>query len=130
METLWGKYYTSGISLVQHTQDVVNAGDALFGTVEKPTRLGECWLRFFKLPQKEWASFSWNLLAAELLHDWGKANDGMQRVLTGRGGQAIRHEHFSGLLIGLPMVLEWLKTNPPLDLPLVLSAVLAHHLKA
>ena len=131
MGALWGKYYTTGITLLQHTKHVVEAGDALFGSAERPTRLGECWLRFFKLPRSAWESFSSNLLAAELLHDWGKANDGMQRVLTGCGDQTtIRHEHFSALLIGLPPVAEWLRSNPILDGPLVLSAVLTHHLKA
>ena len=130
MTTLWGKWHKSGISLLQHTIAVVDAGDALFGTNEQPTRLGECWLRFFKLPRETWTAFYWNLLAAELLHDWGKANDGMQRVLTGAGDQAIRHEHFSVILIDLPVVTEWLKKKPHLDMPLVLSAVLTHHLKA
>ncbi len=130
MGALWGKYYTSGITLLQHTKHVVEAGDALFGTADQPTRLGKCWLRFFKLPASEWEPFYWNLLAAELLHDWGKANDGMQRVLTGNGQQAIRHEHFSALLIGLPAVTDWLKGKTIFDVPLVLSAVLTHHLKA
>jgi len=130
MGTLWGKFRTSGITLLEHTRHVVDAGDALFGTAEKPTRLGECWLRFFKLPADCWERFYWNLLAAELLHDWGKANDGMQRVLTGTGEQSIRHEHFSALLIGLPAVTEWLKGNENLDVPLILSVVLTHHLKA
>ncbi len=133
MATLWGKYHKQGnlpgVTLLEHTMHVVAAGDALFGTANGPTRLGECWLRFFKLPQSEWERFYWNLLAAELLHDWGKANDGMQRVLTGTGEQAIRHEHFSALLIGLPEVTAWLKGNKQIDVPLVLSAVLTHHLK-
>jgi len=130
MEPLWGKYHTTRITLMQHTTDVVEAGDALFGTADRPSRLGECWLRFFKLPETEWPHFYWNLLAAELLHDWGKANDGMQRVLTGTGEQSIRHEHFSALLIGLPAMMEWLKGNGNLNVQLILSAVLTHHLKA
>ena len=129
MATLLGKYHTTDISLLEHTDHVVAAGDALFGTADEPTRLGECWLRFFKI-EGQWAHFYWNLLAAELLHDWGKANDGMQRVLTGTGEQYIRHEHFSALLIGLPAVTSWLKGNKQIDVPLVLSAVLTHHLKA
>ena len=130
MTTLWGKYHTTGITLLRHTLDVVEAGDALFGPAAGPTRLGECWLRFFRLPAEGWPRFHANLLAAELLHDWGKANDGMQKVLNGTGGQAIRHEHFSALLIGLPAVTTWLNTNPAIDVPLVLSTVLTHHLKA
>src|SRR5690348_7876384 len=108
MDTLWGKYRTTGITLLRHTLDVVEAGDALFGTADRPTHLGDCWLRFFKLPGQQWERFYWNLLAGELLHDWGKANDGMQRVLTGHGEQAIRHEHFSALLIAHPTVWHWL----------------------
>ena len=77
MGTLWGKYRTSGVSLLDHTKHVVAAGDARVGTASGPTRLGECWLRFFKLLPEAWERFYWNLLAAELLHDWGKANDGI-----------------------------------------------------
>jgi len=129
MSTLWGKFHTSGITLLQHTFHVVEAGEALFGNAEKPTRLGECWLRFFKIKLEEWPRFYWNLLAAELLHDWGKANDGMQRVLSGNGQQAIRHEHFSALLIGHPPVWDWLGQRRELDREIVLSAVMTHHLK-
>lgn len=130
MDPLWGKSKKSGVTLYQHTLAVVEAGDALFGTADKPTRLGECWLRFFKLPPDTWKQFYWNLLAAELLHDWGKANDGMQRVLTGTGDQAIRHEHFSAILIAQPPCWDWLGKRPELDREVVLSAVLTHHLKA
>ncbi len=130
MEPLWGKFHTSGVTLYRHTLAVVDAGDALFGRVDKPSRLGFCWLRFFKLPPETWPHFYWNLLATELLHDWGKANDGMQRVLTGQGEQKIWHEHFSALLIALENVTTWLSGNTSLDVPLVLSAVLTHHLRA
>ena len=117
------------VTLVQHTQDVVDAAEALFGS-EEATRLGKAWLRFFKLTEENWSNFRWNLLASCLLHDWGKANDGFQKMVRGKGEQAIRHEHFSALLIGLPIVTAWLKQNANLDVPLVLSAVLTHHLKA
>jgi CRISPR-associated endonuclease/helicase Cas3 len=127
---LLGKYHTSGITLLQHTLDVVEAGEALFGTSTTPTRLGKCWLRFFKLPPECWERFYWNLLAADWFHDWGKANDGMQRVLTGKGDQSIRHEHFSALLMGYPVVWKWLEGNSHLDREVILSAVLTHHLKA
>lgn len=128
--TLLGKYHTTGITLHEHTMHVVEAGDALFGTSAGPTRLGECWLRFFKLPAEGWGRFYWSLLAAELLHDWGKANDGMQRVLNGKGEQAIRHEHYSALLVAHPTVWNWLGGRPDVDREVVLSAVLTHHLKA
>ena len=47
MQKLWGKYHKTGITLLKHTEHVVQAGDALFGTADQPSRLGECWLRFF-----------------------------------------------------------------------------------
>lgn len=120
------------ITLLEHTIHVMDAAEALFGTAAGPTRLGRCWLRFFKLGADAWPTFHANLLAACALHDWGKANDGFQDEMEGkRGSQAIRHEHLSALLIGLPQVTNWLEAaEPKLDVPVVLSAVLTHHLKA
>ncbi len=117
------------ILLVNHTRDVMAAAECLFGTASDRSRLGHCWLRFFQLQPDSWAAFHRNLRAACALHDWGKANDGMQDVLRRKGRQAIRHEHFSALLIGLPEVMKWLEGGG-LDVPLVISAVLTHHLKA
>src|SRR5262249_23203899 len=98
------------------------------------TRLGKCWLRFFRLPVSIWPVFHVNLLAAAGLHDWGKANDGFQAAVGNRIGkateQAIRHEHISALLVGLPVVIDWLNQISGLDKELVLSVVLTHHLKA
>lgn len=119
------------ITLLDHTLQVMDAAEALFGTAAKPTRLGLCWLRFFKLPAEVWPAFNANLLVACALHDWGKANDGFQDQLLGTGNQAIRHEHLSALLIALPEVNAWLAAaEPKLDIPVILSAVLTHHLKA
>jgi CRISPR-associated endonuclease/helicase Cas3 len=118
-------------TLAAHTEDVIGAAEELFGKSEKPSRLGQCWLRFFKLSSDSWEPFHNNLRAACALHDWGKANDTFQAAVRGVGDQAIRHEHFSALLIGLPEVAAWLKSgNLRLDVPIVLSAVLTHHLKA
>ncbi|HVA51264.1 MAG TPA: CRISPR-associated helicase Cas3' [Pirellulales bacterium] len=118
-------------SLVRHTRDVIDAAVALFGSADGPTRLGHCWLRFFKLPDEAWPTFYINLLASCALHDWGKANDGFQDDVRGkRGSQGIRHEHLSALLMSRPVVWEWLAGNVALDRPLVLSAVMTHHLKA
>jgi CRISPR-associated endonuclease/helicase Cas3 len=119
------------VTLADHTKQVVEAAEALFGTDNHPTRLGECWLRFFGLDAKMWPMFHTSLIAACVLHDWGKANDGFQDDVHGRCGcQAIRHEHLSALLIGLPEVTKWLESNPLIDVPVVLSAVMTHHLKA
>ncbi len=115
------------VTLLEHTRDVVDAANALFG-IEHPTRLGKRWLEFFKIPD-EWATFHRNLIAACALHDWGKANDTFQNALYRRGEQAIRHEHLSALLMALPEVQQWLISGG-FYLPLVLSAVLTHHLKA
>jgi len=119
------------ITLLAHTRHVIEAAWALFGTAPHATRLGRCWLRFFRLNEGMWPVFRANLLAACALHDWGKANDGFQDEVRGkRDSQAIRHEHLSALLIGLPQVTQWLQDNACLDIPLILSAVMSHHLKA
>lgn len=118
------------VTLLDHTRDVMDAAEALFGTASKRTRLGECWLRFFRIPEVPWAKFHGNLLAACGLHDWGKANDGFQNAMTGRGQQAIRHEHLSTLLVAQKACWDWLGQRPDLDREVILSAVLTHHLKA
>lgn len=115
------------ITLAQHTRHVIEAAKSLFGD-ENPTQLGQQWLRFFRIPD-QWATFRKNLIAACALHDLGKANDSFQKTLAGLGGQAIRHEHLSALLIAQPNIRAWLE-NGSINFPLVLSAVLTHHLKA
>ncbi len=117
--------------LVQHTIDVVAASEALFGADGKPSRLGQCWLRFFRLdPVADWTVFKQNLLAACLFHDWGKANDDMQRLLNGeKTGQLFRHEHLSVLLLGFEGVNRWVRQRTDIDWDLVLAAVGSHHLK-
>jgi CRISPR-associated endonuclease/helicase Cas3 len=118
------------ISLLQHTLDVVNAGECLFGAAQ-PTRLGQAWLRFFRVPTENWPAFRINLLTAAGFHDWGKANDGMQNVLHRRpGSQLIRHEHLSALMLTLDGVMPWLRSRADVDWDVVLAAVLGHHLKA
>lgn len=88
-------------SLVDHTRDVVDAAQTLFGSSDCPSRLGREWLRFFRLDLTHWHSFYANLLAASLFHDWGKANEGMQKLLAGgSGGQLFRHEHLMLCCLG------------------------------
>ena len=38
-------------TLLEHTLDVMNAAEWLFGRPAAPTRLGSAWLRFFKIPE-------------------------------------------------------------------------------
>jgi len=114
-------------TLLEHTRDVVEAAKALLGDAQ-PTHLGKRWLEFFRIPD-QWGSFQRNLIAACVLHDWGKANDGFQQFVRGQGEQLMRHEHLSVLLVNLPEVQKWLAQGN-LDIPLVMSVVLTHHLKA
>lgn len=115
------------VTLCQHTRDVVESAKALFGD-KLPSRLSKRWLSFFGIPGKR-DVFHRNLIAACLLHDWGKANDTFQNAVLRKGTQAIRHEHLSALLISLPFVQSTLE-GTGFDFPLIMSAVLSHHLKA
>jgi CRISPR-associated endonuclease/helicase Cas3 len=120
------------LTLVQHTIDVMDAAEWLFGVRGEPTRLGQAWLRFFRIAKDHFPVFHINLLASAAFHDWGKANDGMQNLLLGQGKQVIRHEHLSGLLLALETSNSWLKQRPEplIDQDVVLAAVISHHLKA
>lgn len=117
-------------SLIQHTLDVVDAAAALFGSATNPSRLGQEWLRFFRLPQSAWLGFHEAFLASCLLHDLGKANDRMQNILAGtKDLQLFRHEHLSVLLIASDGVNAWLGQRIDIDWEIVLAAVGSHHLK-
>ncbi len=119
------------LSLLQHTLDVLNVAEWLFGAAAAPTRLGREWLRFFKLPPEVFPTFAANLSAAAAFHDWGKANEGFQQDVHGaKGKQLLRHEHLSALMLGWGPVTGWLRSDPRLDPDLLLAAVLGHHLKA
>jgi len=122
---------SAGETLTGHTSMVMQAFKAMFGSREEPTHLARCWLRFFKLPLECFDSFWLHVLVACALHDLGKANEDFQQLVrhTLSGAQLIRHEHLSGLLLCLPQAQSWLKEIKGLDLWVVFSAVVGHHLK-
>lgn len=117
-------------SLSGHVQDDLAAFAALFGSQTQPTPFAVDWLRFFRLEPDQHSTFWRNTVAAIALHDLGKANDGFQAAVRHQGEQVIRHEHLSALLLVLPPIADWLAALPGIDLDLVVSAVLGHHLKA
>ncbi len=120
------------VRLADHARDVLRATDLMFGAPGDPTRLAKKWLRFFKLPTATFDAFLQNLRLAAVFHDLGKANDGFQAMVHGRGHQDIRHEHLSALLLWLPEMRQWLARlkDYSVDPEIVVSSVLSHHLKA
>lgn len=117
-----------GKGLVEHSLEVMDAFTGLFGTVERPARLGLRWLEFFGLPADTWPTFYRHGVAVAGLHDPGKANNGFQAAVQHKGEQAIRHEHLSALILGLPQVARWLEQGG-VDPLLVAAVVAGHHLK-
>ncbi|MGB0712567.1 MAG: CRISPR-associated helicase Cas3' [Gammaproteobacteria bacterium] len=117
-------------TLEGHIDDDLLAFETLFGERASPTRFAREWLRFFRLKAEDFDVFWVNGIAALGLHDLGKANDGFQDAVRHRGEQVLRHEHLSALLIQTPALKQWLETIEGVDVDLVTSAVLGHHLKA
>ena len=120
-------------TIAEHTRDVLVAFDALFGQVDAPSRLAECWLQFF-LPHFEVDEirrfFACTRLAAAL-HDIGKANSGFQKAVRGEhDAQVIRHEHLSGLILMESGWVEVLSQMAHVDFEIVLCAVIGHHLQS
>jgi CRISPR-associated endonuclease/helicase Cas3 len=114
-------------TLLQHTLDVVESVDMLFGDERSQTRLGDAWCRFFQLP--ECAPFRKTTLAAAAFHDIGKANDSFQSAVLHGARQALRHEFLSALILALPEFEMWLNRRSDVDWEIVIAAVASHHLK-
>lgn len=120
-------------TLVGHTRCVLTAVDALFSDDNGgPSRLGRSWLRFFGLAESEFPRFLKHLRVAAAAHDWGKANDGFQGVVTPTPGisQIVRHEILSALMLADPKAAAWIRDDAGLDDYVILAAIIGHHLKA
>lgn len=118
------------ISLEEHLRDTEDCAAQIF---RLEGRWGQNWCRFFKLQGlKAQTKFLLNLQVAALFHDIGKANEDFYSLVTSSAFQVqtLRHEHLSALLLCLPEVRRWLNQNVALDVEVVTSAVLSHHLKA
>ena len=117
-------------TILEHTHDVLDAFDTLFGSVDTPTRTAAQWMRFFQLEESQWEAFLTNSRLSICFHDLGKANDGFQSAVTERRkDQAVRHEHLSVMLLASDPLKAWVSTRPDLDYELILSAVGSHHLR-
>lgn len=118
------------VSLEDHLRDTEKAAELIF---RLDRRWGKNWCRFFGIEGKEaQEKFLINLRVAALFHDIGKANEDFYEAVTASGfkAQTIRHEHLSALILCLPEVRHWLSKNSVLDIDVITSAVLSHHLKA
>lgn len=116
------------ITLETHLQDTAQAARLVFTT---DTRVGRNFLKAFKLSNEESDDFLLNLEIACLFHDIGKANEGFINAIAGaKNAQSVRHEHLSALVMQLPAIQAWLTNNKRIKQPIVLGAVLSHHLKA
>jgi len=123
-----GIYHGRAITIGDHIRDVIEAADALFGQPDNPTNLAGLWCRFFGLDVSDLHPFLRHVRAAAFCHDWGKANDGFQQMVQRRGSQLLRHERVSTIMMCWPSIREWLESGG-YDVPLLLSAVVGHHLK-
>ena len=118
------------VSLRDHLLDTERAAQLIF---KAGSRWERNWCRFFGLMNDALRSrFILNLRVAALFHDLGKANEDFYRAVTSGTfvPQSLRHEHLSALFLHLPAVRNWLASNQLLDLEVVTSAVLSHHIKA
>ncbi|MEM7182597.1 MAG: CRISPR-associated helicase Cas3' [Spirochaetota bacterium] len=117
------------VTLQEHLFDTEKAALEIF---RHDSRFLHNWLSFFKLAPESTAKYLLNLRLTCLFHDIGKANTSFQNAVlkTNTLPQAMRHEHLSAFILHLPEIRDWLSKNSDVDLPLLTSAVLCHHLKA
>jgi CRISPR-associated endonuclease/helicase Cas3 len=117
------------LSLEQHLADTEEAAREIF---DPSQRAAQNFLRFFRLdPKQDGELFLTSLRVAALFHDVGKANAHFYGCVarTTTDVQAVRHEHFSGLVLCLPEVKAWLSKSAALDYDAICASVLSHHLK-
>lgn len=117
------------VTIADHSRSLLEAVEAIYGRNDAPTPFSGRWLSFFGIEKAMFNRFLLDLRLAAIFHDIGKANDGFQGVLIGRGKQVIRHEHLSALLLWLKPMREWINNHREADFEIILSAVLSHHLK-
>lgn len=118
-------------TLVGHTQNVIESFHAIFGTRDRRSDLSMKWFEFFQLDEASVADFYANAEIACLFHDIGKANDGFQGdVRSGSHKQVLRHEHISALILNQGKVKNWLIGIERVNIALVASTVMSHHLRA
>jgi CRISPR-associated endonuclease/helicase Cas3 len=117
-------------TLEGHAQAVLEVFRTLFGTSTSPSRLARQWLHFFGLQPEHLPVFQINTLSACLLHDLGKANSGFQTMIRRKGRQLVRHEHLTAVLLHCQEIRQWLSAAEGMDIDIITSAVLGHHLKA
>lgn len=117
------------VTLEQHLQQTAECADLIF---DAETRVGRNFLAAFRIAtDSEIAEFQLNLAVACLLHDIGKANESFMAAISRKGEQVVRHEHLSAIFMTLPEVKAWLHSGSQLlNFPIILGAVLSHHLKA
>ncbi len=115
-------------TLLGHSRMVKDSFLTLFEKEGRPSRFGKKWLSFFQVNDDDWPVFRKHGLMAAWLHDIGKANSSFQKAVRTPGTkQALRHEHFSGLLLSLEPIRNWL--GKELQHELVLAAIVGHHLR-
>jgi CRISPR-associated endonuclease/helicase Cas3 len=118
------------LSLERHLFETEWAARCIF---DRSQRAAQNFVRFFRLDvERDFERFSLSLRVAALFHDIGKANEHFYALVARltRDAQAVRHEHFSALVLCLPAVREWLSKSPMIDYDAVVAAVLSHHIKA
>ncbi|ADE56275.1 CRISPR-associated helicase/endonuclease Cas3 [Aminobacterium colombiense] len=115
-------------TLLEHTQDVLNASFSLFGKEHEPKHLGEKWLSFFKIHETEFFNFSQNLKAAIVFHDIGKSNDQFQKALQGNAPQSLRHEFLGGWILSQELCRKFIESQG-IDFHIIRASVMGHHLK-